>query len=140
MAKVTLTPLKIIDHEKGNVMHALKNTDSGFSAFGEAYFSAVNNGVVKGWKRHNQMLMNLIVPVGEIRIVAIDNSGLEPDIFDVVLNASTNYQRLTIEPGVWFAFQGLANEPNLLLNIASIKHDPLEADNLPLSEFPQIIW
>ena len=140
MAKVTLTPLKIIDHEKGNVMHALKNTDSGFSAFGEAYFSAVNKGVVKGWKRHNQMLMNLIVPVGEIRIVAIDNSGSEPEIFDVVLNASTNYQRLTIEPGVWFAFQGLANEPNLLLNIASIKHDPLEADNLPLSEFPQIIW
>jgi len=140
MDKCTLTPLNIIPTEKGNVMHCLKNTDSGFIQFGEAYFSAVNKGVVKGWKRHNEMTMNLIVPVGEIRIVAIDTSGKKPEVLDVILNATTNYSRLTILPGIWFAFQGLANEPNLLLNIASITHNPAEADNLPLSEFPQIIW
>ena len=30
------------------------------------------------------------------------------------------------------AFQGMGESANILLNIASIQHDPLEADNLPV--------
>ena len=58
---VLLTPLKIIEREQGNVMHALKNSDAGFDGFGEAYFTFVNNGVIKGWKKHREMTLNLIV-------------------------------------------------------------------------------
>jgi len=44
-----------------------------------------------------------------------------------------NYQRLTVEPGVWLAFKGLEKN-NILLNMASIEHNPKESVNLSLDE------
>ena len=69
---VILSPQKIINTVGGNVLHVIKNQDKTFSGFGEAYFSLVNNGVVKGWKRHTKMIMNLVVPIGEIQFVYVD--------------------------------------------------------------------
>ena len=48
---VLLTPLRVIKGESGNVMHALKQQEESFSGFGEAYFSTVYSGAVKGWKK-----------------------------------------------------------------------------------------
>ena len=45
-----LTPLKIIPGDSGEVMHALKQPEESFQGFGEAYFSTVEHGSVKGWK------------------------------------------------------------------------------------------
>jgi len=45
---VELTPLKIIEVKDGNVLHALKKSDIGFEGFGEAYFSNVESGQIKG--------------------------------------------------------------------------------------------
>jgi len=131
---VVLTPLKIIEGETGNVMHALKAQDATFQQFGEAYFSTVKESAVKGWKKHTRMVLNLIVPVGIIKFVLFDgrtNSPTYQKIQEVILSRH-NYQRLTVPPGVWMAFQGKSTEINILLNLASIQHDPEEAENLPL--------
>ncbi len=45
------------------------------------------------------------------------------------------YQRLTIPPGYWVAFGGVGEDLNLLLNIASLPHDPNESRSLPLETF-----
>ena len=70
---VILTDLKIILGENGGVMHALKATESSYSGFGEAYFSSVVTGKIKGWKQHLKMTLNLVVPVGAIRFVIYDD-------------------------------------------------------------------
>tara|TARA_R110001606_G_scaffold355312_1_gene506182 strand:- start:10818 stop:11252 length:435 start_codon:yes stop_codon:yes gene_type:complete len=132
---LTLTKLKIIKTPKGDVLHAIKSSEKTFSGFGEAYFSTVNKGDVKGWKKHSSMILNLIVPTGSVRFVAYDDRIYSPtkgDFFEVILN-SENYQRLTIDPNIWLAFQGLAQE-NMLLNLASIEHDPDEAVSLDLEK------
>jgi len=130
---VLLTPLKIIEGSSGNVWHGLKNDESSFAGFGEAYFSGVLQHAVKGWKRHRVMILNIVVPVGVIHFVLFD--GRENSIsygqFQEIILSQQNYQRLTVPPGVWMAFKGM-DDQNLLLNIASIKHDPSEAENLPL--------
>ena len=36
---VVLSPLKIIDNPKGDILHGVKCSDIGFGGFGEAYFS-----------------------------------------------------------------------------------------------------
>ncbi len=128
-----LTPLRIIKGESGNVMHGLKFTEESFHGFGEAYFSTIYPHAVKGWKKHRQMILNLIVPVGAIKFVLFDDrpeSASFQTIQELILSAE-NYQRLTVPPGIWMAFQGLGENTNMLLNIASIPHDPLETDNLP---------
>jgi dTDP-4-dehydrorhamnose 3,5-epimerase len=128
---IMLTPLKIIGGEKGSVLHAMKQDDEGFKGFGEAYFSTVNKGAVKGWKRHTRMTLNLVVPYGSIRFVVYDdrdNSTTRGKYFDVILSRE-NYKRLTVAPGLWMAFEGIGDSENILLNLASIKHDPAEAEN-----------
>ena len=126
---VSLTPLKIIGGESGSVLHALKEAEGSFNGFGEAYFSTVEQGAVKGWKNHQRMTLNVIVPVGRIQFVLYDE--IADEWMECILSKN-NYQRLTVSPGVWMAFKGLDEGLNMLLNIASIPHDPTEALNLPI--------
>jgi dTDP-4-dehydrorhamnose 3,5-epimerase len=123
---VALTPLKIMSMQDGDVMHGMKNDDVGFSGFGEAYFSLINPGRIKGWKRHRQMVCNFIVPNGRIKVVIFDDRA---DCFDQFILSPKSYFRLTIPPNLWVAFQGIDEAASLLLNIASIGHNPTEADN-----------
>ncbi len=142
---VVLSDLKIILGENGSVMHGLKASDPSFHGFGEAYFSTVNKGAIKGWKRHTKMTLNIIVPVGCIRFVIYDEkkdsktSGL---FTDIKLGIDSQYSRLTVPPGLWMAFQGIGDGLNLLLNIGSIPHDPTEADQLPVynDSIPHFNW
>ena len=129
MDGITLTPLKQITHPKGDIYHAMKASDNGFSGFGEAYFSTVNKSDIKGWKKHNEMTLNLIIVMGEVEFVV--HNGI--DFFNVKLSKD-NYQRLTVKPGLWVAFRGLSNE-NMLLNLASIEHDPNESEGVDLYAF-----
>lgn len=128
-----LTPLKRIFHPKGDVFHAMKASDPGFAGFGEAYFTTVHQGITKGWKRHERMQMNLVVPVGSVRFYLHDEVSGKTTQF--VLGGE-NYARLTVPAGYWMAFQGVAAELNLVCNLASIEHDPEEARNVPLETYP----
>ena len=130
MDGVNLTPLKQIYNPKGDVFHAMKKSDIDFNGFGEAYFSTINKDVIKGWKKHTQMTLNLVVPLGEIEFVVYDKNLNE--FFSVKLSQN-NYQRLTVKAGLWLAFKG-CNEHNMLLNIASIEHNPSEAFNVDLNQ------
>ncbi|TWX54051.1 dTDP-4-dehydrorhamnose 3,5-epimerase [Colwellia hornerae] len=134
---VIVTPLKRIFNEKGDILHALKYSEESFSHFGEAYFSTVNMDDVKGWKKHSEMILNLIVPTGAIKFVIYDDRDLSASkgIFQEVVISPENYVRLTIPSKVWLAFQGVGDGVNMLLNIASIEHDPTESVNYDLDEF-----
>lgn len=128
-----VTPLRIIAHPKGDILHAFKASEGSFQGFGEAYFSTIHAGDTKGWKKHLRMHMNLVVPVGSIAFHVHNEALGQTQAF--TLNHD-NYQRLTVPPGNWVAFQGLGDGLNMLLNIANLEHDPLEAINVDLSAFP----
>ena len=128
MDGVTLTPLKQIHNPKGDVFHAMKKSDDGFDGFGEAYFSQVDKGIIKAWKRHKKMTLNLVVPVGKIRFVLFDNRKLTNGRFQEVIISKDNYCRLTVPPMIWMGFQGLSGDGSMLLNIANLEHNPNEVD------------
>jgi len=130
MDGVILTPLKQISNPKGNIFHGMKKSDAGFAGFGEAYFSTINQDDIKGWKKHTEMTLNLVVTVGEIKFVVYDEETKE--FFSVNLSQN-NYQRLTVKPNLWMSFQGVG-EYNMLLNLASIEHNPNEAINIGIEE------
>ena len=130
MDGVILTKLKRIYDSKGDVFHAMKEGDIGFSGFGEAYFSTVNQDCIKGWKKHLRMTLNLVVPVGKVEFVIYDENKKK---FSNVKLSQENYQRLTIQPGLWIAFKGI-EEYNILLNLANIRHDPDESVNIKIND------
>lgn len=142
---VFLSRLSIIEGENGNVMHALKASHQNFAGFGEAYFSTVKKGSIKGWKRHSTMTLTIVVPVGGIRFVIYDDRAQSPtfqQFNEFRLGPLYHYARLTVSPNLWMAFQGMEEGVNLLLNLASVEHDPNEVRSLPLenNQIPQFNW
>ena len=125
---IIVTPLKNISVVGGNVMHAMKCTDTGYTGFGEAYFSIVEKAAVKAWKRHIRMTLNLIVPFGFVRFVFVDQYG-DKRIEKIGKN---RFSRLTVPPGIWFGFEGLENNDSLVLNIADIIHEPDEVERMEM--------
>jgi dTDP-4-dehydrorhamnose 3,5-epimerase len=139
LSDILLAPQPRIETIGGDVLHAMKQGDVGYAGFGEAYFSLVSHGAVKAWKRHTRMTLNLVVPVGQVRFVfyIVDSVGVEK--FRVEEIGQDCYARITVPPGIWFGFKGLSSPQSLVLNIASIPHDPNEVERLPVSNI-NYIW
>ena len=134
LADILVTPLRRIENAGGDVLHGMKQSDVGYTGFGEAYFSWVSTGAIKAWKRHSQMTMNVVVPVGQVKFVfhCVTNDGVEE--FRVEEIGEDRFVRITVPPGIWFGFQGLHTPQSLLLNIANIPHDPNEVERLALTD------
>jgi dTDP-4-dehydrorhamnose 3,5-epimerase len=133
---ILVTPLARIPTLGGDVLHAMNRSDGGYAGFGEAYFSWIASDAVKAWKRHTRMTMNVIVPVGQVKFVFwLDGA----DAFRVEEIGVDRYVRITVPPGTWFGFQGLATPQSLVLNIANIPHDSNEVERLALSNI-KYVW
>ena len=127
--------LKKISHPLGDVWHAIKSSDSEYAGFGEAYFSFIEKGKIKGWKKHKKATLNLIVPIGEIKFYAYDENSRDRKSCLMNFNLSEdNYSRLTIPPGIWLAFKGIKRK-NMLLNVSDLPHDKNETISKNLNFF-----
>ena len=131
---ILVTKLSKIDIDKGNVMHAIKANDRGFVGFGEAYFSLIKKNEIKGWKLHNEMVMNLVVPIGNVKFVFYQKNQDSLKEFRIESIGEDNYCRLTVPTGIWFGFQGLSEPVNVVLNISNIEHNAKEQENMKLND------
>lgn len=127
---VSVTGLAQIHLDAGDVYHALKSSEDSYVGFGEAYFSFIKPGNIKAWKRHTKMTMNLVVPIGSIKFVFTSDKK-NFFIREIGMN---EYSRITVEPGIWFGFQGIDRSTNLLLNLSNIIHDPKESERIEQHE------
>lgn len=129
---MSVRPLRRIPDERGAVLHMLREDDPEFTRFGEIYFSLVYPGVVKGWHRHREMVLNYAVPIGMVKLVCYDDRPGSPTEGDVVeVHAGElDYQLVTIPPMVWNGFKGEGSRPALVANCATIPHDPGEIERL----------
>jgi len=133
LSKILLSPLQQMETLGGNVLHSMKKTDKGYAGFGEAYFSWIAFGAIKGWKRHTQMTMNIVVPVGQVRFVFYSQDNHGDKSYRVEDIGVDRYMRITIPPNIWFGFMGLCESQNLILNIANIPHNQEEVERLELA-------
>jgi dTDP-4-dehydrorhamnose 3,5-epimerase len=125
-------PLRQFVDDRGRTMHMLRNDDPHFRAFGEIYFSGVQQGKVKGWYRHREKTLNYAVPTGLIRVVIYDERVTSPTrgaIEEYLLGeASDKYALLTIPPLLWYGVQGLAPGVSIIANCSDLPNDPAESD------------
>lgn len=129
--RIVVTPLKIIPDARGAVMHMLRADAPHFAGFGEIYFSVVNPGAVKAWKRHRAMTLNLCCVSGRIRLVVADAEAGAVRTIDLGPEMAETYALVTVPPGLWTGFTCTGEVPAVLANCASIPHDPTEAETLP---------
>ena len=102
-----------------------------FKGFGEVYLSEIASGERKGWKRHNEMHMTLYVISGKIRFVFKEDFKDEKVYFTKLLT-ETDSCLLSVSPGLWFMFEGLARSKSILLNFSNIPHSDSEVDRCDL--------
>ena len=140
---VVITPLEQMHDERGAVFHMLRSDSPNFQGFGEMYFSIINPGVVKGWKRHAKMVMNLAVPKGKLQLVLVDHridSSTAGVVQEIILGEKQDIFNLVTVPAiVWTGFKCLSSTPTILANCSSILHDSTEAEGLSLDD-PQIFY
>ena len=134
---VQITPLKIIADERGAVLHMLRIDSVGYFGFGESYFSEVNPGVVKAWKKHTSQIQNIVVPSGRLRLVLFDDregfsSNGKVDIIE--LGRPDKYFRVTIPPQIWYGFMGISDNSTIIANCVNIPHKPDETHIAPISD------
>jgi dTDP-4-dehydrorhamnose 3,5-epimerase len=130
---VLISVLKQIEDERGAVLHMLRSDSPIFTEFGEIYFSLVNKGVVKAWKRHKVMTQRIAVPIGRIRLVLFDNrtkSATKGVVEEIILGRPDQYYLICIPPLLWYGFQGISESPALLVNCSDIPHDTKESERL----------
>lgn len=123
-----VSSLNRIPDERGAILHMLRTDSSGFSGFGEVYFSVVYPGAIKGWHLHKQMTLNYAVPVGMVKLVCYDDrqgSPTEGNLMELFLG-ELNYARVTIPPLIWNGFKGIGTAPALVANCASEPHSAEE--------------
>ena len=130
MNQIIIKPLKKINLEEGDVLHALKASDSEFHGFKEAYFSTIKKNKIKAWKRHLLMTMNLIIPIGRVQFNFYDN---KKNLLKNTIVGEDNYCRITVPPMIWFGFKGLSSHTSYILNISDEPHNPSEVERESLS-------
>jgi dTDP-4-dehydrorhamnose 3,5-epimerase len=133
---VIIKPLKIFRDERGQVMHMLRCDDPLFKGFGEIYFSVVNVGVVKGWKRHKEMVQSFAVPKGDMKLVIYDDRPKSPSKgeIQVIEFGENNYQLVRLPPMVWYSFSPIGGVPAMVANCANIPFSPQESEQIDLDD------
>ena len=137
---VSLRPLAEIQTVGGPVLHMLRADNPEFSSFGEIYFSVVEPGAVKAWKRHSRQTQYFAVPCGLMEIVVYDPRADSPSrglVESFFLGRPGHYSLLRIPPGLWYGFACRSVQSALMANCADIPHDPEESERLP-KDSPEI--
>lgn len=133
---VRVSPRRVIGDSRGDVLHMLKRTDDVFTEFGEVYFSKINAGQQKSWRRHRLATSQLAVPIGSVRFVLFDDREKSPTSgqhADVTIGES-HHHLLTIPPLVWYAFENAGSQTALIGSCSSLPHDPEESDRREFSD------
>ena len=133
---VRVSPRRVIEDPRGDVLHMLKRTDEVFTQFGEVYFSKIHPGQQKSWRRHRVATSQLAVPVGTVHFVLVDDRATSStcgEQADVIIG-ETSYSLLTIPPMVWYAFKNAGTSTALIGSCSSLPHDPNESDRRELTD------
>lgn len=129
---IIIQELDPIVDDRGKVLHMLRSDSPLFTNFGEIYFSVVNPGVIKAWKKHLKMTQHFAVPIGKIKLVLFDdreNSSTHGNVEEIEIGED-NYCLIKIPPLVWYGFKGISSLPALIANCTDLPHDPSEVENI----------
>lgn len=137
---VSFVPRRVIPSAQGEVRHLLKCTDPEFNAdtlpFGEAYASILYPGFRKDWKLHTKCVQRLFVLVGVIEFALYDGRENSSTFgqFQRELVGGDRHGLLIIPPGVYATWRNKTEGNTLILNLATLPHDPAESKIIPFEE------
>lgn len=133
---VVVTPKSKIFDDRGGIFHMLRRDEPVFERFGEIYFSQIYAGVVKAWHLHTQMTLNYYLVSGAVRLVLADlrPQSVSLGYYQELYLHPEAPKLITIPPGLWNGFKGLAVGPSLVANCATEPHSREEITYRPCDD------
>ena len=119
--------LRVIEDDRGAVLHMLRSDSDLYSDFGELYFSETKPGIVKAWKCNSKLTQLLAVPKGRIRLVIFDDrldSSSKGELQILEVGRPDAYQLIKIPNNLWYGFKCISTEPALIANCTNGVHSP----------------
>jgi len=129
---IKVRELSKIINKNGNIYHFLKKSNINNKIDGEIYFTEILCNKIKAWKFHTKATLNISVPIGEVRFVFFD---LNSNIFTDKIIGENNYKLIIIPPRIWFGFQGLGENKNLIASFSDHIFDENEIYRKDISDF-----
>lgn len=125
---VVLTKLRIIEDNRGKVMHMLRNDSSVFKSFGEIYFSTIYKETIKAWHLHKEATLNYACVSGKVKLVLFDERIESPTngIYEEIILSPEDYFLVTIPPNIWNGFKGLEYKESIIANCLNLPHNEKE--------------
>lgn len=118
---VKVRPLKVIPDDRGYLMEMLRRDWPEFTAFGQAYITAVYPGVIKAWHYHKLQWDYFVCVSGMARVALYDprqNSSTVGGI-NVFHIGYLNPVLLKIPPEVYHGFTTEGNDTSLIINLTT---------------------
>lgn len=127
---VVIRRLTHIADSRGALLGMMRSSDPWFERFGEIYFSKIEAGRIKAWRRHRLVTSNLAAPYGVVRLVLYDERADSPTYreLQVLLIGEQNYVLVTVPPGIWTGWQCVGTTAALLANCATEPHTDAEVE------------
>lgn len=127
---VVVKKLTKIPDERGFLMEILRDDDSFFERFGQAYITAVYPGVVKGWHYHEKQVDHFCVVRGMVKVVLYDRRESSPthgEVNEFFLGEQNNCL-VRIPNLVLHGMKGVGTELGIVLNLPTQHYDHANPD------------
>jgi dTDP-4-dehydrorhamnose 3,5-epimerase len=134
---VKVKRLKVIADGRGRLMEILRQDDSIFRKFGQAYLTTAKPGIVKAWHYHRKQTDNFICINGKIRLALYDarkKSLTFGKITEFVLSLETP-KLVQIPPLVYHGFKCISGTEALVINIPTRAYNRKKPDEYRLDPY-----
>jgi len=134
---VVVKKLKFIKDGRGKLMEVIRNDDSFFTRFGQAYVTTAKPGVVKAWHYHKTQDDNIALVSGRIRFGLYDareGSRTHGEVMDILMDEE-NPKLVHVPRGVYHGFKGLEREESMVMNVPTEAYNHGEPDEYRVDPF-----
>lgn len=130
--RARLVSLASVDAEGGEIIKAISTNSKEFQGFGEAYFSKLNQGIFRGWRRHDRSDSIVFIISGSASFHFVPDSS---KCFTISLGICIEEKVcLQIPRGLLFGFIASSSRPVTIMNFSSVRHDQDEVARLPAED------
>jgi len=123
LARIKVLKVKYFQNTNGKVLRGYREKLGKKQKIKEIYFSHIKYKKIKAWKYHKKMRMELYAPFGNALFVFWNEITMK---FRKVTIGEKNYKKIIVPPKIWFGFQGLSKNGNLIVNISDTVHSKSE--------------
>lgn len=136
---VKVIPLKQIPDSRGTWKEFVYADTFGGEKFAQCYCTTIYKSIIKGWHGYYTKTINYSVPSGMVKLVLYDGrAGSETEgMIQEVFLGDMNHCQVIIPPGVFNAFQGIADMSVIVVIADEVFSEirtarlPIETDKIP---------